>query len=212
MRAGATISGHPIESPPVHVHAVAAADAPTALAERFEPLHIDAPHAATVTDFANTLCTLHEYHAARTAIDRVPAGGLVLLDGALHDLPHPARDLVRLLQEAADHRSVHLVGVARSSGLQTDGRPLVPALRLQGIERLPGTTWSCTLQTGLHVCLLEPRAERAYRIDTLHPEALARLVPLSRDQNHRGYPYPLAQVRRTVALDDAHLEQLRHRT
>lgn len=186
---------------PVQIHSVAAADAHEAIRRRYEPHHIEPPAPADAATFAALLSTIQEYDAARQALTDLPPGGLLLLDGSLHDLPHPAAALVKALGEAAKARHVHLVGVVRHSGLHQDGRPLVPALRLKGIEALPGEAWYTSLDPHTHVCLLEPRAARAYRVDTPDLEALPMLVPLSHDRTHRGYPYPLAVAMNAAAIE-----------
>ena len=195
---------------PLRVTTVAAGDAHDALRQRYAPHGVEVPAPADAEAFGAALCAVQETEAALDTLRRLPTGGLLLLDGSLRGLPAPAADLVALLERAAGGRGVRVAGVTRRSGLQQGGRPLVPALRVAGIEALPGTAGYTSLPDlpGVHVCLLEPRAARAYRVDA-DAAALPLLVPLSHDRNHRGYPYPLAAARQAVALDAERLDALR---
>lgn len=197
---------------PLRITTVAATDAHEALRQRYAPHGVEVPPPADAQAFAAALCAVLETEEALDALGGLAPGGLLLLDGSLRGLPAPAAGLVGVLERAAGERGVHVVGVTRRSGLRHGGRPLVPLLRVAGVEELPGRAWCAELpQPGVHVCLLEPRASRAYRVDAAGTEALARLLPLSRDRNHRGYPYPLAAARKAVAVDAARLEALRDR-
>jgi hypothetical protein len=179
------------------------------LAVYYEGLHVRPARPSSAESFAQALREADEQRAALLAIRAAAPGSLILLDGAMHGLPEPAASLARRLQDAARERAIDLVAVAKRSGLDAEGTPLLPALHAAGPAERPW--WTVVPdRPGVHVARLHRRALAAYRIDG-EPAAIARLVPLARDAAYLGYPYPLALAHNTVALTQAVVSGLKAR-
>lgn len=170
------------------------------------PVRVARPAGADA--FGQALRDAAEHRATLQVILAAKPGDLILIDGALHGLPEPAGSLARRILELAQERSVDVLAVAKRSGLEASGVPLIPALFAAGPDR----TWFTQVpgQTGVHVAKLHRRALAAYRIDG-DANVLPRLIPLARDAAYLGYPYPLAVAHNTVALTQSAVHDLKMR-
>lgn len=166
---------------------------------------LEPPRVRSAEQFADALRSLLEWECSLAAIHRAGRGGLVLLDGALRDLPEgPQRMANRLLEEAAK-AGVELIAVAKRSGIAA-GIPLVPALGRDG----PPGAWAVAVpeRLGTWVARLHASAPSAFRVDAASLEVLGRLLPLANDAVYCGYPYPLALAHNLVALTASRVADL----
>lgn len=163
---------------------------------------------STAEAFAQALREIAEHRATLQAISLAKPGELILIDGALNNLPEPAGSLARRIQKLARERAVDVLAVAKRSGLEHQGIPLIQALLAAGPDR----TWWTSVpdMANVHVAKLHRRALAAYRVDG-DATILAKLVPLSRDAAYLGYPYPLALAHNAVALTQSTVMDLKAR-
>jgi len=158
---------------------------------------------------------LAEWLDAERAIDSLPKGSLLLIDGSLWAGTPGIRPLVARVADAAQKQGICLAGVSKQSKLYTGYRPLVPALARLGRRELGEACWAYPVDLKEYadrqfgetfVTHLHPMAEFAFRIDIRKTsdiscqDALESLVALSDDPGYLGYPYPLARVHNEVAL------------
>ncbi|MEK6985115.1 MAG: DNA double-strand break repair nuclease NurA [Candidatus Thermoplasmatota archaeon] len=166
---------------------------------------LETPRARTAEQFADALRSLLEWECSLAAISRAGRGGLVLVDGALRDLPEgPQRMANRLFEEAAK-AGVDLIAVAKRSGIGS-GMPLVAALGRDG----PQSAWAVAVpdREGTWVARLHGSAPCPFRVDAPSLDAIGRLLPLSNDAVYCGYPYPLALAHNQVALTASRVADL----
>ena len=197
--------------PPLEQEATVAAVTPSTAQERLDGAYaawgLEAPAARSAETFAQGLRALQETDAAIRALQSMPAGGLLLVDGALGDLPPGPQALADRICAAATRASVTALGVSKRSALARDGIPLVSSLQAQG----PPGAWAVAVEDGTFVARLHAAAQHAFRIDAPDLAAVARLLPYCRDAVYTGYPYPLALAHNAVALTNAHARDLRTR-
>lgn len=198
------------------VVACAPDEATDLVAKAYAALGLEPPvHIASAEGLAEALRAAAEHRAARTALQRLPRGGLLLWDGALElpaGAPNHARAAADLLERAraSDRR---LAGVAKRSRAALEGVPLVAGLHRWAKTHLPDLAWAVRMPDHAiaHVARLHPRAPFSYRVDVSAPAVLDSLVPLARDAVYLGYPYPLAVAHNHVALTAGHAADLRDR-
>jgi hypothetical protein len=130
---------------------------------------------------------------------------LLLVDGALRGLPPHAQAMADRIVAAAGARKLVVLAVAKRSGLEHEGVPLVPLLR----RHAPAGCWATEVQPGTFVAHLHPRAATPFRVDAPDIGAVARLAPLCRDAAYPGYPYPLAAAHNAVAITAAQTADLK---
>jgi hypothetical protein len=200
VRAAATPwPGAPRAEVPVRLVAAAAADGPDQVARAYEAAGLLAPTVRNAEAWAEAHRALAELDAAHAALDALPTGGLLLMDGALHQLPRgPQQAADRLLAQAGT-RGVRVLGVAKRSGLLDPADPALAAA--------PRSAWRLRLADGIHACRLHGAAPHVFRVDGDAAD-LGRLLPLSRDAVYAGYPYPLALAHNRVAIAQAHAREL----
>lgn len=168
------------------------------------------PAIRTADAFADALRSLAEHEASLAAVAGLPAGGLLLVDGALRGLPAEADAAMARLAEACRAKGVRLAGVAKRSGIEGAGVPLVPALLAEASARgLPGP-WAVEAEPGVHVAKLHRAAPHAFRVDGADG-VLPLLAAMADDAVYAGYPYPLAKAHNLVALTGAHVRDLQAR-
>ncbi|MDD1654714.1 MAG: DNA double-strand break repair nuclease NurA [Methanomicrobiales archaeon] len=173
-----------------------------------------------------------EYWVAQRTAERLAAGDLLILDGALR-VSHASHDpvLIRLMKTCAKRR-VHLVAVTkRTAATWGDGFPLVPAVVLLAgslsltapwflpvDETLLDTTRFSQWKHGaLVIAALHPRSHLAFKIEVPAPADLAevrRIVSLlagwSDDGRVTGYPYPLLDAHRTARIRADAVQQVKN--
>lgn len=171
---------------------------------------LPSPAVRTADAFADALRSLAEHQAAIASVQSLPAGGLLLLDGALRGLPAEADAVMARLAEACRTRGVRIAGVAKRSGIEGSGIPLVPALLAEAATRGIGGPWAVEAEPGVHVAKLHRAGAHAFRVDG-DAGLLPVLAALSDDAVYAGYPYPLAKAHNLVALTGAHVRDLQAR-
>jgi NurA domain-containing protein len=159
---------------------------------------------------------LREWDAAMALAADLGEGDVLALDGALAQPVWPGALLARLADACRD-RGVLLVGVCKSASVHVRGVPgLLAAARAgRGLAEpwlvelppsAPGTRAAAArFVRGGKVFKLELGA----REDPM--EAVGKLAPWTRDAGCPGYPYPLALAHLRCALDEALVEDIRHR-
>jgi NurA domain len=173
-----------------------------------------------------------EYWVALRAAERLSAGDLLVLDGALR-VSHASHDpvLVRLMKTCAKRR-IHLVAVTkRTAATWGGGFPLVPAAVLLAASLSVPAPWflpvdeSCLDTTrfsqwkhgALVIAALHPRSPLAFKIEVPAPSdgaEVRRIVSLlagwSDDGRVTGYPYPLLDVHRTARIRADAVQQVKN--
>ena len=163
-----------------------------------------------------------EYWVAQRTAERLSAGDLLVLDGALR-VSHASHDpvLIRLMKTCAKRR-VHLVAVTkRTAATWGDGFPLVPAALLLAASLSVRAPWFLPVEEtlldttrfsqwkhgALVIVSLHPRSPLAFKIEVPTPADAAevrRIVSLlagwSDDGRVTGYPYPLLDAHRTARI------------
>lgn len=171
---------------------------------------LPSPAVRTADAFADALRTLAEHQAAMAAVASLPAGGLLLVDGALDGLPAEADAVMARLAEACRVRGVRLAGVAKRSGIEGSGVPLVPALLAEAAARGLTGPWAVEAGLAVHVAKLHRASPHAFRVDG-PADLLPLLAAMADDAVYAGYPYPLAKAHNLVALTGAHVRDLQAR-
>jgi hypothetical protein len=190
--------------------ATAPADAEAVTDAAFARHALEGPAARSAESFAEALRSVAELEAALAAVAALPPGGLLLVDGALRALPPGPAAIAGRIEEACRQRGVRIAGVAKRSGIEGAGVPLIPALLAEAQARGVAGPWVVTAGGGVHVAKLHAAAQHAFRIDA-DPDLLPVLAALARDAVYTGYPYPLALAHNRVALTGSHLRELRER-
>jgi hypothetical protein len=196
--------------PAPQVAAALPAEAQGQVDDAYARAGLASPAVRTADGFAAALRSLAEHEAAMAAVTRLPAGGLLLVDGALHGLPAEADAAMAQLAEACRAHGVRLAGVAKRSGIEGSGVPLVPALMDEAASRGITGPWAVEAGPSVHVAKLHRAARHAFRVDG-EPSLLPLLAALSDDAVYAGYPYPLAKAHNLVALTGAHVRDLQAR-
>ena len=176
----------------------------------FGRLGLEGPAIRSADAFAEALRSLAELEAALAAVATSAPGALLLVDGALQGLPLGPAAIVGRLIEAARAAGLRIAGVAKRSGIEGSGLPLVPALLAEATKRGVEGPWSVQAEPGVHVAKLHRAAQHAFRVDA-EPDVLPLLAVLSNDAVYIGYPYPLAVAHNRVALTGAHVRDLKAR-
>lgn len=196
-------------------------------AEPETPLSDDDPDraAAVLRD------TLEYWVALRTA-ERLGAGDLLVLDGALR-VSHASHDpvLVRLVKTCAKRRVLLVAVTKRTAATWGGGLPLVPAaVALAASLSIPSpwflpvdeslldtTRFSQWRHGALVIAALHPRSPLAFKIEVPAPAdgtEVRRIVSLlagwSDDGRVTGYPYPLLDVHRTARIRADAVQQVKN--
>jgi hypothetical protein len=204
----------PTAAPAPRIHVATPAEAQAQLDARYAMLGLESVRAASAEAWLEALRGLDELDAALAAAGALPSGGLLLIDGALRGIPRQPQAIADRIRAAAEGRGVAVIGVAKRSGLESGGHPLVPLLQRTG----PPGRWLVEVEGGdgpagaavrTYVARLHPRSLHAFRIDAQDAAAVARLVSMSRDAAYCGYPYPLALAHNAVALTASDVGDLR---
>jgi len=195
---------------PARVVATLPAEAQAAVDAEWAHHGLDGPAVRSAEGFAEALRAIAELEAALDAVAMLPPRALLLLDGALRGLPPGADAIAARIAEAARAKGVLVAGVAKRSGIEGAGVPLIPSLLAEAQARgIPGP-WSVEALPGVHVAKLHAAARHAFRVDA-DPDVLPLLAALARDAVYTGYPYPLALAHNQVALTGGHLRELKAR-
>jgi hypothetical protein len=196
--------------PEPHIAAALPAEAQRLVDEAYAREGLPSPAVRTADAFADALRSLAEHGAAMAAAASLPGGGLLLVDGALYGLPTEADAAMARLAEACRARGVKLAGVAKRSGIEGSGLPLVPALLADAAVRGATGAWAVEAGPGVHVAKLHRASAHAFRVDG-GPELLPLLAAMADDAVYAGYPYPLAKAHNLVALTGSHVRDLQAR-
>jgi hypothetical protein len=171
---------------------------------------LEGPAIRSAEGFAEALRAVAELEAALAAVAAAAPGTLLLVDGALDGLPPGPAALSARLVEAAHAGGLRIAGVAKRSGIEGSGLPLVPSLLAEAAAQGVEGPWAVEALPGVHVAKLHRSAQHAFRVDAA-ADVLPRLVALSNDAAYVGYPYPLAVAHNRVALTGAHVRELKAR-
>lgn len=171
---------------------------------------LEGPAIRSAEGFAEALRAVAELEAALAAVAVAAPDTLLLVDGALDGLPPGPAAVAARLAEAARAAGLRLAGVAKRSGIEGSGLPLVPSLLAEAAAQGVEGPWSVEALPGVHVAKLHRSAQHAFRIDAA-ADVLPQLVALSNDAAYVGYPYPLAVAHNRVALTGAHVRELKAR-
>ncbi|MHB1260378.1 MAG: DNA double-strand break repair nuclease NurA [Thermoplasmatota archaeon] len=211
FRAGAvTWPGPPMPEPAPQIVATLPFEAQATLDQAYAILGLEGPPVRSADAFAEALRGAAELEATVSAVAQAPPHTLLLVDGALHGLPPTAAAIAARIVGAARAAGLSIAGVAKRSGIEGSGLPLVPSLLAEAAARGLAGPWSVEAEPGIHVAKLHKAAQHAFRIDA-EPEVLPLLAALSNDAAYTGYPYPLALAHNRVALTGAHVRDLKAR-
>jgi hypothetical protein len=171
-----------------------------------------------------------EYWVARKTAETLPAGSLLLIDGALRVSSQNHEPVLAEIIKTAQQRWLLLAAVAkRTRATWGGGHPLLPALAgLVAEYEIKGPWWTkidphlidhTEYRQGRHgdiyVASLHPRVARPLKMElpkgTDEQTAAATMQALAAcadDGRIPGYPYPLLDAHRTVVIDDALVMQM----
>ncbi|MGB1585674.1 MAG: DNA double-strand break repair nuclease NurA [Thermoplasmatota archaeon] len=194
----------------VEVTAVGPEDADAWLDGQYSRHGLEAPKVRGAEGFAEAVRRLREFEATLQGLEPMPAGALMLIDGALERLPRHATDLMDRILEAAQRRGIRVAAVAKKSRLDADGVPLVMSLKALAKQECNHPTWAVPVpgHNMAHIAMLHGQANHAFRVDVTDPDILHDLLPLCRDAVYTGYPYPLALAHNAVAISHAQARNL----
>jgi len=172
-----------------------------------------------------------EYWVAQETARALPSGSLLLLDGALRFSNQNHEPVLAEIIRTAQAGGLYLAAVAkRTRATWGGGHPLLPALSgLAARARIAGPWWTridehildhTEYRQGRHgdiyVASLHPQAKRPLKMElpkgTGHDraaETMQALAACAGDGRIPGYPYPLLDAHRTVAISDALVLQVR---
>jgi hypothetical protein len=191
--------GPPMVEPTPAIVAALPHEAQAAVEARHAARALPVPRVRTAEAFAD---------AAMAAAKTLQRGDLLLLDGALHGLPPGPAAAAGQLAEACAARGVRLAAVAKRSGLERGGVPMVASVLAQANTSGQAGPWSVEVEPGVHVAKLHRAARHAFRIDG-DADLLPALAAMANDAVYVGYPYALAAAHNLVALTEAHVRELR---
>lgn len=165
-----------------------------------------------------------EYWVARNAAETLPAGSLLLLDGALRVSSQNHEPVLAQILETAQQRGILLAAVAkRTRATWGGGHPLLPALRgLMEYYCIEGPWWTkidphlidhTEYRQGRHgdiyVASLHPRVCRPLKMELpkgtdelTAASTMQALAACADDGRIPGYPYPLLDAHRMVAIGE----------
>lgn len=172
-----------------------------------------------------------EYWVAWKTAAALPAGSLLLLDGAMRVSSQNHEPVLAGIVETAAERGVFLAAVAkRTKATWGGGHPLLPALKGLATEYgIPGPWWTkidprlidhTEYRQGRHgeifVASLHPKVQRLLKMelpkgtdDRTAAATMLALAACAGDGRIPGYPYPLLDAHRTVAIGEELVDQIR---
>src|SRR5687768_2649200 len=152
VRAAAVPWPGPAEpEPSPQVTATLPSEAQAAADRAFARLGLVGPAVRSADAFAEALRGAAELEATLAAVAKAPPRTLLLLDGALHGLPPTAAALAARVVEAARARGLPVAGIAKRSGIEGSGLPLVPSRLAEAEQRDVAGPWSVEAEPGVHV-------------------------------------------------------------
>ena len=171
-----------------------------------------------------------EYWVALETAKTLQAGALLLLDGALRVSSQNHEPVLADIIATAQERGVFLAGVAkRTSATWGGGHPLLPALRGLASELgITGPWWTkiddhlldhTEYHQGRHgqivVASLHPQVSRLLKMEVpkgtevqTAAATMQALAACAGDGRVPGYPYPLLDAHRTVAIREELVDQV----
>jgi hypothetical protein len=171
-----------------------------------------------------------EYWVARTTAETLPAGSLLLLDGALRVSSQNHEPVLAEIVETAQDRGILLAAVAkRTRATWGGGHPLLPALAgLVAGYGIKGPWWTridphvidhTAYRQGRHgeifVASLHGTVSRPLKMelpkgtdDRTAAATMQALAACAGDGRIPGYPYPLLDAHRTVAISEELTDQI----
>jgi len=171
-----------------------------------------------------------EYWVALKSAKNLPAGALLLLDGALRVTNHNHEPVLASIIATAQERGILLAAVTkRTRATWGGGHPLLPALGgLVAQYEIPGPWWTridphlidhTEYRLGRHgeiyVASLHSKVNRLLKIelpkgiDNQAVESIMQALAASADDGRiPGYPYPLLDAHRMVAITDELVDQI----
>ncbi|MDD4308055.1 MAG: DNA double-strand break repair nuclease NurA [Thermoplasmata archaeon] len=168
---------------------------------------------------------LLEWNQVENVLKGEIAPGTVLsFDGALWAGIRGIDVLISRIVSLARDRGVILCGISKRSMLTHESRPLIPAIQMASKTKMPDAAWLYPVQVtdsnaklfgDVHVAMLHPRSQYAFRVDLSLPngvtaeDAFGQLAYHSIDPGYVGYPYPLVRAHNDVAFSKSEIEDLR---
>ena len=164
-----------------------------------------------------------EVALARRALEGLPSGSVLLLDGPLawRD-PAPSRAAFEALLADAAARRVDVVGVCKSTALAVGAEPALAHVRRRARAEAPEGPWFAPLpvQPGralavAYAARLDAAQRWLFRHDVAPApgrtaaDALASLVPLAGTATYPGYPFPLALAHNSATMGEAESSDLK---
>ncbi|MCQ8893041.1 MAG: DNA double-strand break repair nuclease NurA [Methanolinea sp.] len=212
---------------------------PLGAAAEFSALYTEcfgvAPHSPLQVDDASRAASAVrdtlEYWVAHVCAERMPAGGLLLLDGSLRVSEESHDSVLLALIRECEARGVFLGAVAkRTAATWGGGFPLLPAARalardlgLRGPwwlrideEVLDRTRFAQWEHGDIYVCSLNAARSAVLKVELPRRtnedragETFARMAGYTGDARLEGYPHPLIDVHRNVVISQDVLSKIR---
>lgn len=183
----------------------------------------DAPRG--LDEAAGRIRTLLEWKQVELMLNgELSPGTILAFDGALWAGIRGLGPMLERIVKLAEKREIILCGISKKSMLTQNGRPLIPAVQMEGDAKFPNQLWHCPINASgygeklfgdIHVARLHPRSDFVFRVDLSLPpgttaeEAFGKLAYHANDPTYVGYPYPLARVHNDLAFSRSEVEDLR---
>lgn len=171
-----------------------------------------------------------EWRLAQELMNELNEGDMLLIDGSLKASIAPPYNFLSKISQRANKKSIHLVGVSKTSTLYWGDRsPLIPAVVKIGERFCPNSKWFCQLSADelhtkslsyfgtIYVAKLKASSDFAFRVDVnrfdpVDPNVIfSFLSNLSSDPAFLGYPYPLAAAHNLCRITTGEVEDIRYR-
>jgi hypothetical protein len=184
-----------------------------------------------ITRAAGILRDTVEYWVTETMAKELGTGALLLRDGPLRVSHESHNPVLMRIALACKEKDIGLTGISkRSAATWGGGHPLLPAVfAFAQTHKIKGPWWIKInpaildhaafpqWQHGeMYIACLHPRSKGPLKIELMRgigaesaKEIMDRLAGCSADGRIPGYPYPLLDAHRTVALTEEIVEQVK---
>ncbi len=184
-----------------------------------------------ITRAAGILRDTIEYWVTETRAKELGTGAILLRDGPLRVSHESHNPVLMRIALACKEKDIGLAGISkRSAATWGGGHPLLPAVFAFAQAHTIKSPWWIKINPAIldhaafpqwqhgeiYVACLHPRAKGPLKIelargirDESAKEIMDRLAGCSADGRIPGYPYPLLDAHRTVALTEEIMEQVK---